>query len=43
MTMNVIMVLTDDSEADLGVAGGGLAEVDTTTVLPLIALVHVVQ
>jgi hypothetical protein len=39
----VTMVLTDDSEADSGVAGGRLAEVHTTAVLPFITLVHVVQ
>lgn len=43
MTTNVMKVLTDDGEADPGVTGRRLPEVDTTPVLPLVALVHVVQ
>lgn len=36
-------VLTDDGEADLGVPGWRLSEVDTAPILPFVPLVHVVQ
>jgi len=36
-------VLTDDGEADPGITGRRLPEVDTTPVLPFVAFVHVVE
>lgn len=41
--MKAMMVLTDHGEVNLGVAGGGLSEVDTAPVRPRVTLVHVVQ